>query len=197
MNLGLTTSFIIGGLLMVLIVTMNVRMGQHSANVTLHGISQTSNENIVKVLKHDYSKIGYNSLGPVDQPISIAEKSRIVFESNLFNHSDQSTQTVQWILSDDPIATSKNSRHRSLLRIIDTDTTNITLGVTAFEMNFYPANSTAPFSFPLSADNRNEISRIEVVVETQPKEGIGRDDYYTTSSWNKIITPPNLNLTSQ
>jgi hypothetical protein len=194
MNLGLTTSFIIGGLLMVMIVTLNVRMGQHASEMTLHGMSQMSTENISEIIMHDFTKIGYNETGPIDDAVSIAEADRIQFESNLDNNAGGAVETVTWELSDSTLTGTKNSNHRLLTRTVGSDVTEITLGVNRFDLFYYLEGSTTPLTFPISASNRENISRIEIVLEVQPREGTGANEHFTTSSWRKVITPPNLNL---
>lgn len=194
MNLGLTTSFIIGGLLMVMIVTLNVRMGQHASEMTLHGMSQMSTENISEIIMHDFTKIGYNETGPIDDAVTIAEADRIQFESNLDNDAGGTVQVVTWELSDDVVAGSKNTNHRILNRTVGSDVTEITLGVNRFDLFYYLEGSTTPLTFPISSTDRENIVRIEVVLEVQPREGTGAQEHFTTSSWRKVITPPNLNL---
>jgi hypothetical protein len=192
MNLGLVTSFIIAGLLMMTIVTLNMRMGQHSADITLHTMSQTYVSTISDIIQYDFTKVGYNVDGPISNPILIADETEIQFLSNLDN--DGTIRTVTWQLSTTQLTGSNNPRHRNLKRIVDGDETDISLGVSRFQIFYYLSGQPDPLAFPISAADREEINRIEVILEVEPREGTGRNNQYTTSSWRKIFTPPNLNL---
>ncbi|MCC5915440.1 MAG: hypothetical protein JJU46_13785 [Balneolaceae bacterium] len=194
MNLGLTISFIIAGLLMITIVTLNVRMGQHSADITLHTMSQSHVSSVSDIVEFDFQKIGYNVQGPIENAISVAEENEIQFEANLTNDPSEAVQTISWRLDTDPISGSSNPRHRSLTRIVDGDTQDINVGVTRFELRYYVQGSHEPLTFPIDAATLENINRVEVILEIEPREGTGRNNYYTTSSWRKVFTPPNLNL---
>lgn len=196
MNLGLTTSFIIGGLLMLAIVSLNIKVGQNNADMALHSMNQSNISAVSSVVMFDFPKIGYNNDGPIDDPILVAEKDEIRFLSNLKNDPGGSVQTVTWSLSDSPVSGSNNAKHRVLTRTIDGDEQEITLGVTRFELNYYTASSATPLSFPIDASTLEQIKRIEVILEMEPKEGTGKAEDFTTSSWRRIFTPPNLNLES-
>lgn len=192
MNLGLVTSFIIAGLLMMTIVTLNMRMGQHSADITLHTMSQTYVSTISDIIQYDLTKVGYDVDGPISNPILIADETEIQFLSNLEN--DGTIRTVTWQLSSTQLPGSSNPRHRNLKRIVDGDETDISLGVSRFQIFYYLPGQPDPLTFPISAADREEINRIEVILEVEPREGTGRNNQYTTSSWRKVFTPPNLNL---
>lgn len=194
MNLGLVTSFIIAGLLMILIVTMNNTRGHHSAEITLHSMSQTHVGTISDIIQHDFTKIGHNYLEPVPDAIEIADEKEIRFRSNLTNDSSGTTQLITWKLSDEQMANSGNPRHRTLVRTVDGEETDITLGVSRFELFYYTAGNEAPLTFPISEADRVNINRVEVILEVEPREGTGRNNRYTTSTWRKVFTPPNLNL---
>ncbi|TVR27615.1 MAG: hypothetical protein EA390_13625 [Balneolaceae bacterium] len=194
MNLGLVTSFIIAGLLMITIVTLNTRTGQHSADITLHTMSQGHVSVISDIIQHDFNKIGYNYTGPIQDAIEVADEKEIRFSSNLTDDPSGTTQTVIWRLSEDQMQNSSNPRHRTLTRIVDGEENEITLGVSKFELFYYTGDSEVPLTFPISPDRREDISRIKVILEVQPKEGTGRNNNYTTSTWRKVFTPPNLNL---
>jgi len=194
MNLGLTTSFIIGGLLMIAIVSLNIRMGQNSADITLHSMSQSHVSDISGIIKFDFPKIGYDTDAPIDNPIQVAEKHKIQFQSNLHNTAGGSIQTVTWSLGADAIPGSDNTKLRTLTRTIDGDSQDINLGVSRFDLLYFKKGNSTPLSFPIAPSDREDINRIEVILEVESKEGTGKNNSYTTSSWRKIFRPPNLNI---
>jgi len=193
MNLGLTTSFIIGGLLMIAIVSLNVRMGQNSADITMHSMNQSHISDISEIIKFDFPKIGYDSDAPIDNPIQVAEKHEIQFLSNLYN-TGGSIQTVTWTLGDDALSGSDNSKLRTLTRTIDGDSQNINLGVSRFDLLYFMEGNSTPLSFPIDPSDREDINKIEVILEVESKEATGKNNSYTTSSWRKMFMPPNINI---
>ena len=196
MNLGLVTSFIIAALLMLSIVSMNMRVSQSTQDISLHSMSQNHVSAISDLIQYDFPKIGYNSSGPINNPITVAEEDRIQFRANLTNDPDTSNvQTITWRLESDVLAGSNNTNHRTLVREVDGDIQEINVGVTRFEIRYYDFDATDPtdlMTFPIS--NMDNINRIEVILEVQPREGTGRNNQFTTSSWHRVFTPPNLNL---
>ena len=192
MNLGLVTSFIIAALLMLSIVSMNLRMSQSTQDVSLHSMSQNHVSAISDLIQYDFPKIGYNASGPISDPIMVAKEDEIQFEANLDNSG--STETVTWRLESGSLAGSGNSNHRSLVRIEDGDLQEINVGVTRFEIRYYSFDSSAPLSTPITGSSLEDINRVEVILEVQPREGTGRNNQFTTSSWHRVFTPPNLNL---
>jgi len=195
MNLGLVTSFIIAALLMLSIVSMNLRMGQSTQDISLHSMSQNHVSAISDLIQYDFPKIGYDIDGPIeDDPIIItAKEDEISFKANLDNLGTY--ETVTWRLEPGPIAGSNNTNHRTLVRIEGTDIQEINVGVTRFEIRYYDFNAPDPsglMTFPIT--NTEDINRIEVILEVQPREGTGRNNQFTTSSWHRVFTPPNINL---
>lgn len=194
MDQGLTISFIIGGLLMIMVVTLNVRMGQHSSELTLHGMSVTSRQDIANVIESDFSKIGYNLTGPIGSAISVAAEKEIEFKSNLKNDASGTVNTVSWKLTDDSPAGTENPNTRTLVRLVDADQTEINLGVTKFTLEYFDKDNNL---IPFPVADKNAIRRIKVVLETQSREKINYNNgngYFPASRWEKVITPPNLKL---
>lgn len=181
---------------MIMILVLNIRMGQHSSELTLHNMSQINMEAVYDVIENDFKKIGYDSIAIAD-PILLADSNRIDFRSNLYDDAMGTWRTISWEMSDDVPANTHNPDHRILRRDVDGDETEITLGVTRFRLNYYTETGLAPMSFPIAGSALDDISRIEVIIETEPREGLPRQGggtYFPTSTWRKVIAPANINL---
>ncbi|MDZ7755707.1 hypothetical protein [Rhodohalobacter sp.] len=116
------------------------------------------------------------------------------FKANLDNSGSE--ETVTWRLESGSLAGSNNANHRTLVRIEGTDIQEINVGVTRFEIKYYNFDSFGirhVYDIPYM-HNTDNINRIEVILEVQPREGTGRNNQFTTSSWHRVFTPPNLNL---
>ncbi|MEX1010546.1 MAG: hypothetical protein WDZ29_00640 [Balneolaceae bacterium] len=217
MNLGLSMSFIISGVLILMIATLNLRLGQHSSDLALHEMSKTHIEAVYEMLLFDFQKAGYDIDGAISSPIFLATPDTIAFEANV--EADPvlagNPPIVMWGYTDQMVPGSGNPDHRILQRIvssnmvIDTpggsivtgattdEVTNIGIGVTRFELQYYTAGSNTPMTFPIAASDMSEIRRIEIFVETQPREGVGMpggEVRFPASQWRKTIVPPNLDL---
>jgi hypothetical protein len=203
MNLGLVTSFIIAGSLMILIVTLNLRVSQHAQELTLHSMVKTHVEDISEIIQSDISKIGYDRNNPIANSIIVAEETIIEFRSNLFNGAPGTINRVRWELGIDPI--SNNPNHRLLTRTVFNpdgsidvaNSTEIALGVSRFQLNYFNQATFAPMATPVTGGDLDNIRRVQVILEVQPREGINRrggDTYFPTSSWTKVIVPINLSL---
>lgn len=181
---------------MIMILVLNIRMGQHSSELTLHNMSQISMESVYDVIENDFKKIGYDSIAIAD-PILLADSNRIEFQSNLYDDAMGTWRTVTWEVTDLVPDNTKNPDHRILRRVVDGDETEITLGVNRFRLNYYTETSLTPMSFPIAGSDLANISRIEVIIETQPREGMPRQGggtYFPTSTWRKMLVPANINL---
>lgn len=181
---------------MIMILVLNIRMGQHSSELTLHSMSQINMESVYDVIENDFKKIGYDSIAIAD-PILLADSNRIEFRSNLYDETMGTWRTITWEMTDVVPANTQNTDHRILRRNVDGDETEITLGVTRFRLNYYTETSLTPMSFPIAGSALGDISRIEVIVETQPREGLPRQGggtYFPTSTWRKVLVPANINL---
>lgn len=205
MNLGLVTSFIIAGSLMILIVSLNLRVSQHAQELTLHSMVKTHVESISEIIQYDISKIGYDRNNPIPEALITADETAIEFLSNLFNGAPGTINRVRWELGTDPISNSNNPNHRLLSRTVFNpdgsvdvaNSTEIGVGVSRFELIYFNQSTFAPMPTPVTDTDIDDIRRIQIILEVQPREGVNRwggDTFFPTSTWTKVIVPINLTL---
>ncbi|MEX0769415.1 MAG: hypothetical protein WD035_01705 [Balneolaceae bacterium] len=197
MNLGLTTSFIIAGMLMLIIAGFNLRLNRHATDLTLHEMSKSHTESVYEMILYDFKKIGYDTyqIGetPVDPIQSIGDHS-ITFKAKFDQDPSTDPSTITWELTTDIPAGSDNPDHRTLeRRIAGGDTTSIGIGITRFDLRYFNRDGN-------ETTDPSAIRSIEVIIETQPREGVsmpGGQTRYPVSQWRKTIVPGNLSMNTE
>lgn len=208
MNLGLITSYIIAGMLMLAIVTMNINLSTSSSDLTLSQINKQHVQSITDMLTYDIPKIGYAqdgkvtkftnpSTGSAYQMISVADTNKITFHSDIDNDGD--IDQVTWELTANPVSTTNNPNDYILVRSQNGVDTEIKLGVTKFKINYYDEygdNKTNRMSTPVTGSSLENIKQIDVELVLESKEkirySVNADGRYVASAWEKRYTPRNL-----
>jgi hypothetical protein len=212
MNIGIVTSYIIAGMILLGIAMMNIRVQNSSAELT---ISQTLREqvvNITEMLNDDLPNMGYDVNRTTLQNDDVgnrilahAQTNRIVFFRNLNGDPTQTPDRITWELIDDN-PSSGNPNIKTLARIVQfnnsgaPDTTKIRTGVTEFELRYYDtvgAPLGSNMSPPGSGSGLSDVKQIHVILEVQSREPVFTratgDGRFVRSVWEKRFTPPNLN----
>lgn len=220
MNLGIVTSYIVAGVILLGIVAMNVNVQNSSAELTLTQMQRQYVINITDMLNDDLPNMGYDVNDVTrdsEENIKILECAKvneISFYRNLCetdvecNNSDRPRELVEWRLLNEEISNS-NPNHRTLRRTVTTnpgsedpvvDINNINVGVTEFNIQYYnKVGSTEPLTTGVGCGtNLGTIKQLKVTLEVQSAEriyqraqGSGR---FINSIWEKRFTPPNLQI---
>ncbi|MEX1213055.1 MAG: hypothetical protein WEA36_09435 [Balneolaceae bacterium] len=209
MNPGMITSFVIAGLLILAIGRMNLRLGNHSTEVTLSHLNREYLTQVTELLHEDFPNMGYDVKQPTDPVLVHGDSSKISFYRNVYRDSTRTPQLVTWELLDQPIPGRTNPDHRSLLRIEadsalgTADTTWIRSGITQFELSYFSDTQGKPMSDrmnPAPGSNLSELDRVRQVhveMELQSREPIQTGDTgatrYLRSVYDRRFTPRNLN----
>ncbi len=197
MNINLLTSFIVAGILLLMLAYMNIGVSSNATEVVVSQSKQSQKLDIQKIISYDFPKIGYNFTNSVDSLIAKADSNRIVFYSNLDNSSDGSVEKITWRLTSQKVTNTTNENDKILKRIVDGNTTEILLGVTEFKLSYFDElGSTVPMSFPINPSDLGDIRQVEVKLVMQSAEKVrdsasGNSDYLSTV-WTKRFTPRNL-----
>ena len=221
MNLGIVTSYIVAGVIILGIVAMNINVQNSSAELTLTQMQRQYVANITDMLNDDLSNMGYDvndvtrdSEGNI-KILDCAQANRIRFYRNLCetdvecNNPDRPRELVEWRFLDEEISDS-NPNHRTLRRTVTTespeeeddivDENNINVGVTQFNIQYYDTvGSNNHLTSGLSCGSGlPDIKQLKVTLEVQSAEpiyqraqGSGR---FINSVWEKRFTPQNLQI---
>jgi hypothetical protein len=191
MNLGLTTSFIVAGILLLSILSMNMNLSQSSTQLTMRQITETKSNTINEILGKDIPNIGYKEIGALPYPIKDAQEGKIKFEGDIDN--DGSEETVIW---------EYNGSDNTLTRDVVGGTETTFKNVSNFEIEYLDSNrntiSPSLISTLLGGTKaeRDKIRFIDISYTLQSQEKVGglgsSNPEYIEVTWQKQFTPLNL-----
>lgn len=215
MNLGMVTSFIIAGMIMLGLVMVNINVQNSSAELTLTQITRNHVSSITEIINDDFSNMGYDVNRTTFQNDDVenmilaeARSNKISFYRNTANDPTINPDLITWEFLSDDLADTKNPNDHTLIRIVEDfatntpDTTKIQVGVTRFELRYYNTvgapiedDVTPPGQLKNSLEN---IRQVYVTLEVQSREPVfvraTGDGRYIRSVWEKRFTPSNLQL---
>ncbi len=175
MNLGLITSFIVGGMLLLSMVALSSRISQNSGNTTLDFVAKSNVSTVSEILQADMRRLGFGVSGTA---ITSMSATQITFQST-FN--TDSTVTITWAyFPTDSVMTTENPDDRPLRRTVNGVVTDIPMVVTNFTLAYTDAAGNATAT---PANVRN--IRVSITCESAFSYG----DYYGLGYWEGIITP--------
>lgn len=186
-NLGITISFIIGGLLILSILTLNARVVQNSGETVLNMTAKQSVENISEIMRRDFQRIGYN-MNTGNDAIQVFQSDRIMFWADIDDDESTTAKKITWRFNKpgNPANNTDNPNDYELVRSVSGNTKKYTFPLIEFELAYYDKDGNA-------ATDAEDIRSISVSLQSQSPATYG-DDGYSTSFWEKTFTPPNLKL---
>lgn len=190
MNMGIVTTFVIAGLLMVSILTLNSRVMINSSKTTADLVNKKKMETLRQLIENDFSRIGFGN----DAEIEIFSPVKIQFKADIEGNG---TKIVIWHAKDDtPSTNTTNPNDYKLLRIIKNKSgtsteSEVEFNIVDFKVTAYDEITNGN---PTTQTEDIESFLIEVVYESAEPTGEDSDgnDIYTTSRWRKYIVPSNL-----
>lgn len=179
--LDMVGSFVIGGLLLMMILNVNTDFAIMSAEDRLELMIQENLDELVEEIEFDFRKIGYNAAAP-HQAIQALDTSMITFMADLDNDSTLESVVYNLGPTSDVFGT-VNPRDRILYRIVDGVSVGGSLGVVDFQLIFYDVTggiTTAPAA----------VKTIEYYLMLESTFPI--DSAYVQSVWTGTIRPMNI-----
>lgn len=211
MNIGMVTSYVIAGMLLLGIAMMNIRVQNSSAELTISQMVREYVVNITDMLNDDIPNMGYHvdrttaDVSSTGNRILVeADSSKISFYRNLTDDPTRTPDFITWELKQDTVFTG-NPDIKTLVRSVQFQSTGapdeneIQLGVTNFEIRYYNSVG-APLgsnmATPLSAAQMADVEQIYIVLEVQSREPVFEratgDGRFVRTVWEKRFTPMNL-----
>jgi hypothetical protein len=184
MKLGIITSFLIGGLLMLATIRFNTRVMQESVEITMNVSNKSHLEALRQVISHDFSRIGFGE----GNQINTLKSWQIVFKADIYGDG---TSVVKWQFNENKkVKETPNPNDRVLTRHGPVNSTGaqvkttfhvVDFSITAYEDTSGETETTDP--------DKIKSLRVEIVFES-PEE-VGSQGYAKTV-WRKLIIPNNL-----
>ncbi len=203
MDLGIVMSYIVAGILMIIILTIGYNVNYSGKELSLQENQKTKISEVIEVINYDFPKIGYNNDSLPDTLLFRADANSIQFYSNIDNSADGSLEFVTWKFTNRNVTGTENPDDQYLVRIVDVDSTVISAGIVNFTINYFDElGSSTPLSVPINATTNksliDDIVQIEIILESESPFGLqyrsSSDKNYLGSSWTKRFSPSNLNI---
>ncbi len=224
MNAGLLTSFIVAGILIVSIITMNNSVSNNSSELTMTQFNRSKMATVSKMISDDIQKIGFNGTEKTDPMLVEAGGKKITFRSDIDNEyedkkdeedkdtledmveNEDMVKEVTWEFTSDSVDNSNPNDYVLMRTVKDLSgeilkETPIALGVTEFNIAYYNDYG-VPLSDSLSTPVTSQIDYvkqfyIKIKLESPEKiyTGTNSSGRFVTSVWEKRFSPPNLECT--
>jgi len=193
-NLSISISFIIGGLLLISVLTLNTRVMQNSGETVLNMTAKKTITNISQFMRRDFVRMGYN-VRKKDTTIQSFSGEKIVFWADIDNNPSTGPALITWEFTQKKDSHTVNPNDYQLIRIGPIDGK---IDTTIFPITYDSTYGAQP-NFQYFDKNGNatttasQIRTIAVTLQTQSPAKYGNDQY-STSLLSKRFTPPPINL---
>lgn len=179
--LDLIGSFIIGGLLLLTILSVNADVNKQSIQDEMSILVQQNMVELVSEIEYDFRKIGFGVQNPSLAIIKV-DTSYIKFLSDIDNDGTMDS-VIYYLTPTGSVQGTVNPRDRQLCRKVNSQSVNSSLGVVSFYLRFYDVQG-------VLTTNTTLIKSIEynLIVEN----AFPVDTTYARSTWKGIIRPRNL-----
>jgi len=174
-------SFIIGGLLLLAVVSAYTNVNEYAL---LSNMELEAQENLMEwtqLIQYDIRKIGYRVPNPAGA-IQTCDSVSISFLSDIDNNG--SVDSVSYVLtSPNYMPGTINPRDRALYRTVSGQTTGGSLGLTDFRLTYFDASGNPTL-------NPTAVKSIEVSLQIESPFPL--DTTYIQTNWRRKIYPLNL-----
>ena len=207
MNLGLVTSYIIGGILLIGILALNMSLSNSSTELTLTQTTREKAKGVQEILTHDIQKMGFNKVGKTSPILEVAESDKIQFRSNIDDtdtNPNTDVERVTWEFTNTSLNNGNPNVYVLMRTVEHLDTGNIEetpirLGVADFEIRYfdeYGKGISEYMTTPLSSSELSNVRQLYLKLELQSSAKVHQntsgDGRYVRTIWEKRFSPPNL-----
>ncbi len=202
MNIGIVTSYVIGGFMLISILAFNISLNTSGQETTISTINQEKRDNLVQLLSCDFNGLGYSDDVFNNDPIQESEEDRIEFRTSpacVDSGNDTAGEMITLYADATDLATSTTNPNDFYLYREDKNGTTQFL-VTYFNLTYYRKNIVTgdweEISNPASLTSQREIKiRVETMIESEEPIRISpQGDYiYHRTAWTREFIPNIMN----
>jgi hypothetical protein len=186
--LDIVGSFIIAGLVVMILLTVNINNTASSNAILFTTLEQQKVTDVSELIEYDFYKLGYCISG---EKISVADSNQIKFYTDIDNNN--LTDSIHYFLGETTdLSYTSNPKDRLLYRRRnDTDSLSTSIPVVDFNLSYFDSiGNTLDYTSLTSSAGRELIKSIKVNIKVESDEMY--DNHYRTSEWKKKISPKNL-----
>jgi hypothetical protein len=174
-------SFIIGGLLLLAVVTSYTNVNEFTLYSNMDLTVQENLREWIQIVQHDIRKIGYRVGNPA-WAIQHCDSTSINFVADIDNNGV--VDSISYFLgTPDQISGTENPRDRSLFRSVSGQQTGGPLGLTEFQLRYFDGVGNPTWT-------PSAVKAVEVFIRIESPFPL--DTTYVWSSWRGLIYPLNL-----
>ncbi len=180
-DIQMAGSFLIGGMVLLTILSMNHEILETSSLNSLGTMAQENVVEIASILDYDFKKIGHRVSRTTSALLAITD-STISFLADI--DQDSIVDTVSYRAG--PVsetAATDNPKDRYLYRSVNGAEYDVALGITAWELRYFNQNMSST-----SQVDSVRVIQVSFTVETM----FGYDENYGRASWTTQFVPKNL-----
>lgn len=179
--LDIVGSFVIGGLLLLAVVSSYTNVSEYALTSSINLSVQENLREWTQIVQHDFRKIGYHVPDSVNA-VQSCDTSSISFLADIDNNG--SVDSISYFVSDIyQIPGTENPRDRMLTRSVNGQQITGSLGLTKFQLSFYDSTG-SPTWVP------SNVKALEVFIQVESTFPL--DTVYVRSNWRGVISPLNL-----
>ncbi|MEO1022467.1 MAG: hypothetical protein AAFW89_07970 [Bacteroidota bacterium] len=194
MNVGLVTSSIVGGILLLSIISYNVFIQEKGSESTLTSVVKTQADDIGQLLSSDLTRIGYLNSNGVN--FTGMDQQNLIIHGDFIDNDGVGVSTVQWQWSTSigNQVTSTNPNDFYLTRTGPNGSNpnaTMTFPVSHFQVRYYQGTSSLDSAIMVSNITSVEV---EFIVESEEPYGTNAsgDNLYARSFWKRRLFLTNI-----
>ena len=185
--IDLVGSYIIGGLVLLMIVGLNIFVSNSSTDNLYTNIAQASISTTSNIIHNDFYKIGYRI---ANKRIVLADSSRIKFYSDINNEGN--IDSIYYYTGPvSQLTSTPNPNDKLLYRILNNSSELSSNAIVKFKLTYFDSlGAKIPYNLLTSQSILNSIRTIQVYVLVESSAPV--DGVYQAAEWQERIIPRNL-----
>ncbi|WP_148898315.1 hypothetical protein [Fodinibius salinus] len=184
--MGIVTSFLVGGLLLLTMLQFNNQVMQNTSQTTLDVNSKKHMETVRKIITHDINRIGFGENNKIN---AFNPPHFINFKANIYGSG---TKTVKWQFKENKkVKDTANPDDRVLMRVGPVSKSNGNKP-TRYNVVDFSITGYSDIYGNTETTDKDQIKSLLIKIVYEAPESMSKDDNYPRTVWQKHIVPNNL-----